>query len=209
MSDNKMLAGPRQGSLGQVTDASQWLDEHGDALYRYARSRVGQREVAEDLVQETFLAAVKTRESFQSESTVRTWLISILRRKIVDYYRNRSTAFDGESPSPRSGPAPTGPFTAKGKWRRVPDAWKTPPDILENQEFWTVFNACLSKLPATLASAFLLREMMGLKVEELGETLAISPGNVRVRLHRTRLLLRECLERNWFGENLPERKRLP
>src|SRR6185312_4069906 len=74
-------------ALSTARDASAWLDEHGDALYRYARSRVGNRELAEDLVQDAFLAALQSRDQFQKRATIRTWLLSILRHKIIDYYR--------------------------------------------------------------------------------------------------------------------------
>ena len=207
MTTNKLPTDEKRISPDPIVDASEWLDEHGDALYRYARSRVGRRELAEDLVQETFLAAVESREPFRSESTVRTWLIAILRRKIVDHYRRRSAAPDCESLSIRSSPDHASFFTADGKWQKVPSPWKTPPDMLENRELWTAFSACLSKLPMPLARTFMLRELVGVDVDELRETLSMSAVNVRVQLHRARHLLRECLERNWFGEDLHKRTR--
>lgn len=187
-------------------DASRWLDDHGDALYRYARSHVGRRELAEDLVQDTFLAAVKGRP-FRSESTVRTWLIAILRRKIVDYYRGQATALDGDCAAGSSGGDAARMFAGNGRWQAMPAKWKTPAEALEDREFWAVLNACLSKLPATLASAFVLRELEDLPVDELSETLEVSAGNVRVRLYRARLYLRECLQRNWFGKDFHRRTR--
>ena len=76
-------------SPGHRSDAASWLEVHGDALYRYARARTGSREAAEDLVQETLLAALEARDRFQNLSSVRTWLLSILRHKIIDHYRRR------------------------------------------------------------------------------------------------------------------------
>lgn len=209
MSTGEVPNRERQVSPPQVVDASQWLDEHGNALYRYARSRVGRRELAEDLVQDTFLAAVKSREPFRNESTVRTWLISILRRKIIDHHRRQTVAADDDRDSFRSSPDHARFFTSDGKWQKVPVPWKAPPDVLEKGEFWIVFNACLSKLPPPLAKTFMLRECVGVEVDELRETLALSAGNIRVQLHRARLFLRACLERNWFGEELHKRRRLP
>ena len=75
------------GTRSSADDADMWLVQHGDALYQYARSRVGNREVAEDLVQDALLAALQSRDQFQSRATIRTWLVSILRHKIVDFYR--------------------------------------------------------------------------------------------------------------------------
>lgn len=209
MAAKKLSAGKKQTAPHEGIDVNRWLDEHGDALFRYARSHVRRRELAEDLVQETFLAAVKSSEPFRSESSVRTWLISILRRKIVDHYRKRSAAPDHEPETFQGSPEHDRNFTSKGTWAKMPGRWKTPPEVLENREFWSVFGDCVSKLPAPLASTFKLREMSGLQVEELRSTLALSAGNIRVRLHRARQLLRECLEKNWFGEDIRKRKRSP
>lgn len=193
-------------------DASAWPDEHGDALYRYARLRVGRRELAEDLVQETFLAALQSRGRFRGGATVRTWLISILRRKIVDHYRR------APAPAPTSGPGrheddgaldpeargQADPvigrfFDEAGHWRKAPVSWKAPDRELEAREFRDVLDGCLGRLPGPLASAFILRELEELESAELCEVLGLSAGNLRIRLHRARLLLRECLERHGFG----------
>ena len=191
------------------TAASQWLQEHGDAMYRYARSRVGLRELAEDLVQETFLAAVRSREPFRGESSVRTWLIAILRRKIVDHYRRHPRGEDGEPLTIKATPEYARLFTSAGSWQKLPAAWNSPEDALENREFWAVLKTCLSKLPSSLAHTFMLREVVGVEMDELRETQSLSGANVRVRLHRARLLLRDCLERNWFGEPIHKRTRSP
>jgi RNA polymerase sigma-70 factor (ECF subfamily) len=193
----------------QNANVSHWLVEHGDAMYRYARARVGRRELAEDLVQETFLAAVQSREPFRCESSLRTWLIAILRRKIVDHYRRHPRAVDGEAQSIQATPEYAQLFTSAGSWRQLPAVWKSPGDALENREFWVVLGTCLSKLPSSLARTFLLRELVGVEMDELRETQVLSGVNVRVRLHRARVLLRECLERNWFGEPIHKRTRSP
>ena len=185
----------------QVSESagSDWLAEHGDTLFSYAMAHVARRELAEDLVQDTFLAAVKSQSPFRGDSTVKTWLISILRRKIADHYRRRSEVIESEVETFRSSREHDRYFTSKGKWREPPTQWKSPPDILENHEFWTAFRSCLSKLPTPLASAFKLRELDGVGVDELCQTLSASAGNIRIRIHRARHLLRECLDRNWFG----------
>ncbi len=179
--------------------AEDWLGEHGDALYRFARMRVGRRETAEDLVQETFLAAMSAREPFRGQSSVRTWLVSILRRKIVDHYRKVSAArARGDIDSP-GGVDASEWFTAEGAWRNAVASWKTPSRIVEDREFWRVLDGCLARLPRALASAFVLRELEGMDANELQKSLALSAGNVRVRLFRARQLLRACLEKRWFG----------
>jgi RNA polymerase sigma-70 factor (ECF subfamily) len=189
--------------LGTAPDAARWLDEHGDALFRYARSRVSSRELAEDLVQDTLVAAIQASGRFGGRSTVRTWLLSILRNKIVDHYRRASEAI------PAAGGEPWGEddavrgrfFTDGHHWRKALSKWETPPEAVESREFWDVLGSCLDRLPRPLASVFVLRTLEGLGMEEVREALSLNPGLLRVRLHRARLLLRECLERNWFGED--------
>ncbi len=188
-------------------DASRWLDEHGDALYRYARSRVGRREPAEDLVQETLLAALTAREEFRGQSAVRTWLLAILRRKIVDYYRRRASTVEpdtdrAEDVGPRSA-IERHVFRDDGLFRRMPAPWKSPPESCEEAELREVLDRCLAHLPSGFAVAFTLRELDGVPAVEIRERLGISAGNLRVRLYRARLLLRECLEKNWFAPHFP------
>ncbi|MGO9466689.1 MAG: sigma-70 family RNA polymerase sigma factor [Isosphaeraceae bacterium] len=189
-------------TLAGAGDASAWLDEHGDVLYRYARSRVGHREVAEDLVQDALLAALESRERFQGQATIRTWLLSILRHKIVDHLRRavkpRSTA---ESDSvARPDPLRARYFSTKGLWTRALASWRAPDQALEDREFWDVLDRCLSRLPQSLSAVFILRELEDLDTPELRRILDLSEGNLRVRLHRARLLLRECLQKHWFVE---------
>lgn len=210
---------PTPAGTGTGTgDASAWPEEHGDALYRYARLRVGRRELAEDLVQETFLAALQARGRFRGGATVRTWLLSILRHKIVDHFRRAPMALLGPGPGSAAGRdgddggtdpdpgarVPADPvigrfFDAKGHWRKAPAAWKSPDRELEAREFRDVLDGCLGHLPGSLSSAFILRELEELDPGELCEVLGLSAGNLRIRLHRARLLLRECLERHGFG----------
>jgi RNA polymerase sigma-70 factor (ECF subfamily) len=175
-------------------EASAWVEQYGDALYRYARARLAGRELAEDLVQETFLAALQSLDRFQHRSSLRTWLFSILRHKIVDHYRR------GEADRSLPGPAPGHDrfFTPGGHWAKAPSPWKTPEEVLMDDEFHAVLEGCLGDLPRSLARAFVLRELEEVEAAELCELLGLSPGNLRVRLHRARLLLRECLEKKWF-----------
>ena len=192
-------------------DADTWLDEHGDALFRYARSRVRKRELAEDLVQETLLAALQSRDHFQGRSTVRTWLLSILRRKVVDHYRRLGASRPAPESDSIEDPDPVCAryFTTQGLWKTASASWKTPDQALEDREFWDVLEGCLSRLPRALSSVFVLRELEELEMTELRRTLALSEGNIRVRLHRARLLLRECLERRWFAAGPEGSRRTP
>jgi RNA polymerase sigma-70 factor (ECF subfamily) len=190
-------------TLSAAGDASAWLDDHGDVLFRYARSRVGHRHLAEDLVQEALLAALQSRDKFQGRATVRTWLLSILRHKIIDHCRRTATTISAggeQDPEAINGPIVARYFSVTGLWKTALASWKAPDQTLENREFWDVLDGCLSRLPASLRAPFILRELEDLDSAEVRRILEVSEANLRVRLHRARLLLRECLDKHWFVE---------
>jgi RNA polymerase sigma-70 factor (ECF subfamily) len=178
-----------------------WVDEHGDYLYRYAIVRVRKAEVAQDLVQEAFLAALRSHQNFAGRSSERTWLFGIMKNKIVDYYRKqgRETSFtDMEFLSDE--------FSEKfvdGCWIHfgAPKDWKPDPDVVAHRsDFWVTMNACLGKIPDRVAKVFMLREMDELSTKEICKSLSITESNLWVMLHRARMALRECLEKNWFAK---------
>jgi RNA polymerase sigma-70 factor (ECF subfamily) len=185
----------------QLDDPTLWVDRYGDALLRFALSRVGQKkEVAEDLVQETLLAAWRGRDSFDSRASLSTWLFSILRRKVADHYRRagREQALDHDEPVPGGAPM----FDSRGHWLESIPEWQAAPNqLVENTEFWGVMASCLAGLPAHLAEAFQLREIRFASVDEVCTMTGITPKNLSVRLHRARLLLRSCLGQKWFGND--------
>ena len=191
-------------SLSQSPDPGKWLDDHGDYLFKYAVFRLRDDTAAEDAVQETFLAALKAYEKFEGRGSERTWLVGILKHKIVDHFRRAVRE------------APLGQETDeasdhrefferadewKGHWNNdyAPTDWHaTPAELLERSDFWKVFTDCLSPLPQRTANAFAMREVDGHTSEEICEILSISVNNLWVMLHRARLQLRNCLEVNWF-----------
>lgn len=176
-----------------------WVDEHGDLLYRYAMQRVRDRQVAEDLVQETFVSALAAIDRFAAESSERTWLVGILRHKIMDHFRGsarRPDTLGDEANAALEDPT----FDKRGHWKRTPARWSADADTLaERGEFWVTFHDCLSKLPRRAADAFCLRELSRLDSKGVCEVLGITATNLWTQLHRARLMLRECLEENWFG----------
>jgi RNA polymerase sigma-70 factor (ECF subfamily) len=186
-------------SVDVVTDPETWVDRHGDCLYRYALLRLRSPEVAADLVQDTFLEALRARRTFLGRSSERTWLVGILRHKIVDHVRRTArhpASVNGPSPSA----SPDSPFDRRGRWRVGPAHWGADPSrALECGEFWEVFDCCLSKLPPGIADAFLLRELDGLPAADVQELLGITPTSLWKRLQRARVQLRQCLESGWFG----------
>jgi RNA polymerase sigma-70 factor (ECF subfamily) len=181
------------------SDPQTWVDRFGDSLYAFALARVKDPDTAEDLVQETFLAALGAREGFEGRSSMRTWLIAILKHKIIDHMRHasRERPLNGMTPED---PAEEAFFDAKGKWRLKPAKWQTDPvKLLEQKQFWEVFRRCLSETPGRLADAFRLREMDGHTCKEIAEVLNITLSNCWVMLYRARMWMRRCLEVNGFG----------
>ena len=190
-----------------TVDPAHWLDQYGDYLYRYAFMRVRDAAIAEDILQETLLAAFSSFQNHAGRSSERTWLVGIMKHKVVDYFRRvgRMTQFqltidDEESESFEN----SGPW--RGHWRedQAPVSW--PVDaatVLESREFWEAFDRCLSQLPQQIAIAFTLREIDGLSANEICEILQITPNNLFVILHRGRAKLRHLLEAEWFQKHTP------
>jgi len=174
-------------------DPARWVDDHGDALYRYAVLRVRDPELAGDLVQDTLLSALRAREGFRGGSTLRTWLIGILKHKIIDHYRkHRVEVLSTDTSTENEG-------ADLDHADRLLTTWKEAPSrLVENREFWEVFQRCLGGLPEAHRRAFSLREFDGMSGEEICKVLEITPSNLWVILHRARAKLRRCLEINWF-----------
>jgi RNA polymerase sigma-70 factor (ECF subfamily) len=180
-----------------LSDPSVWVERHGDSLFRFALLRSGDRTEAEDLVQEALVAALGARERFAALASERTWLIGILKRKIVDRVRRARRASGGVHPAGDAGGSDD--FSPHGKWKVRVSAWHTDPgQLAESVEFRAVLGQCLSKLPDRSRSAFLLREMDDLPPEEVCKALDLTPTNLWTLVHRARLRLRHCLEEHWF-----------
>jgi RNA polymerase sigma-70 factor (ECF subfamily) len=177
-----------------------WLSEHGDALYRHAYFRLRDKMGAEDMVQETLLAAFKGRERFAGRSSQRTWLIGILNNKVVDYLRKQAREQSLDQGDLGDAELEDLLFEADGHWRRPPSSWGDPDAAFEQTVFWRAFAKCLEELPMRQAQAFCLCEMDGVGGGEASKVLGVSTTNIWVILHRARLRLKECLELNWLGE---------
>lgn len=181
-------------------DPSKWVEEHGDILFRFALARVRNTHVAEELVQETFLGALRAKDTYSGRASEQTWLVAILRHKIVDYFRRhaREAPVQGEV-NEADDSALNRVFDGTGHWIQAPGAWRNPAEALEAAEFWDVFGGCVQALPAKQGEAYALHATDGQTTEEVCKVLGITPTNLRVILHRARLRLRNCLEINWFG----------
>jgi RNA polymerase sigma-70 factor (ECF subfamily) len=173
-------------------------------LLRFARLQLRDAGAAEDAVQETLLAALTGSHRFESRSSYKTWLISILRNKIIDTIRSRSREVSASSlAADEAGDDLLNDtlFERDGHWTDAakPGRWTDPETSFEQQQFWKVFEACLDHLPAKTARVFMMREFLGFETDEICKEAGISASNCWVVLHRARLGLRTCLETNWFA----------
>lgn len=175
---------------------NKWIDLYSDYLFNYTITRVNDREMAKDLVQDTFFAGLKSMKNFKGEATERTWLISILKRKIIDYYR-KINSNKGKAEVRMS-------FVSdehEGDWleERVADPFdKTAEDTLENSELGDAIYNCLSKLPEKQAAVFKMKTIEGMETETICNELNITASNLWVIIHRARIAMADCMEKTWF-----------
>ncbi len=161
-------------------------------------ARVRNRELAEDLVQEGLLAALKSAGSYKGASTERTWLVGILKHKLLDHLRkaDRERASDTLDQQLEDEF-----FDDRGRWKNRPSKWTVDPhEALKQGDFRIVFERCLDQAPEQLAQVFTLREIDELDSDEICKILDVTSTNLWVMLHRARLKLRQCLELNWLGD---------
>ncbi|MEY4295728.1 MAG: hypothetical protein RLY82_1416 [Pseudomonadota bacterium] len=185
----------------QSVDLTSALMLHRDALLRYAKMQLRNDAWAEDVVSEVFIVALEKPENFEGRSQLKTWLIGILKYKILDKFReNAREVAMPESDSDSDSDALEGlMFKADGHYVNHPTDWGSPEAGLNQKEFFAVLEACMEKLPTQLGRLFLMREWLELSSEEICKELALTSTNFYVQLHRARLRLRECLDINWFG----------
>jgi RNA polymerase sigma-70 factor (ECF subfamily) len=177
--------------------AEGWLERHGDALYAFALRRVFDSASAEDLVQDTLLAAWQSHATFRAESAERTWLIGILKHKCVDENRRRQR--DALVNAMGDDEVESQVFRADGRWREPPAAWGGDPlREAENDAFMDSLGRCLDNVPAAQRASFVMRELYDLDTLTTSERLGVSRNNLYVLLHRARLRLRRCLEKSGF-----------
>ncbi|MCI0446284.1 sigma-70 family RNA polymerase sigma factor [bacterium] len=195
-----------------LSNPEKWVDHHGDYLFRYALLRLRNKQLAEEVVQETFLAALQSRNKFAGQSSERTWLIGILKHKVIDHFRKTSKEVPLEDPG-TLGFESEEPFRRTGEWvghwaeKAAPLDWQADAiKLLEQKEFREVLNQCLSSLPPRLAQVFVLREIEEMSAGEICQTLNITEANLWVMLHRSRMQLRRSLEVNYFRPKAEQRK---
>ncbi|NOR26238.1 MAG: sigma-70 family RNA polymerase sigma factor [Desulforhopalus sp.] len=183
-------------------DPDTWVDNYADSLFSYAFFRVQNRSLAEELVQETFVAALVAKDKFKGNSSEKTWFFAILKNKIIDQLR-RKYREKLQSLETTAEHVNDDFFNERGEWLEKPGKWREmPPQNFEQREFMAILRQCLTGLSANQCDAFTLREFDDVGSEEICKVLGISPTNYWVLLHRARLVIRKCLERNWFGNSV-------
>lgn len=176
----------------------EWLELYGDRLYRRALHRVKDVGIAEDLVQETFISAIKSLGNFEKRSSVYTWLASILRNKILDHYRKRTRLREDFIEDREPSSADLG-FSSIGFWNTyVPNWARSPDETLESADFMRAITSCLEALPARSRRILELKIADDLPQDEICKITEVSPTNYWVIIHRARLALRKCVERRWY-----------
>lgn len=189
-SDSKKMA-------GHQLYPDTWVDAYADYLFNYAVARVSDAEIAKDLVQETFFAGLKSAKNFKGDAAERTWLIAILKRKVIDYYRkinsNKGKAEVRMSYSSSS--------DSEGDWleEQVADPFsKLENSDMENEELGLAIQSCIGKLPKKQAQVFKMKTIQGVSTEDICNELGINPSNLWVMIHRARTALMGCLNENWY-----------
>lgn len=175
---------------------------HRDYLLRFARLQLRNNTWAEDAVSETILAALAKPQAFANRSQLKTWLVGILKHKVIDAMRHHSREISGlgSAEDDDTDPLDYLEFKSDGHFSQAPADWGNPEQQFSSQQFFGVLDACITKLPASQGRLFLMREWLELSSEEICKELSLTPTNVYVQLHRARLRLRECLELNWFAQ---------
>ncbi|HEX7639460.1 MAG TPA: sigma-70 family RNA polymerase sigma factor [Burkholderiaceae bacterium] len=178
-------------------DFARQLEQLQPQLLRFARTQLRNEAWAEDAVSETVVAALEKPQSFGGQSQLKTWLVGILKHKVVDQlrrHRREATVLNTDDAEDVDDLL----FAADGHWREMPADWGSPDDVLRQRQFIDVMEACLQHLPPTQARVFMMREWLELSSDEVCQELAITATNLWVLLHRARLRLRDCLQAGWF-----------
>lgn len=173
-----------------------WIDKYADYLFNYTVTRVNDSEVAKDLVQETFFAGLKSAKNYKGDAAERTWLIAILKRKVIDYYRKVNS---------NKGKAEVrinyNSNDSEGDWleEQVADPFSNmESSTIENEELGLAIQDCISKLPKKQSLVFTMKTIQGINTEDICNELGINSSNLWVMIHRARTALMACLNNNWF-----------
>lgn len=189
-----------------MTDPAKFADEVAQSrsyLLRFARLQLRNDAWAEDVVAETMLAALEKPHSFGGRSSLRTWLVGILKFKIIDCLRANSREVASSINTDEDAELEDLLFVPDGHFRGDAYDWPNPEQTLNSKQFLEVLDVCINEMPPTMGRVFLMREWMEFGTDEICKELQITSSNAWVLLHRARLRLRECLQQKWFGNGAP------
>lgn len=188
--------------ITDTDDLTHQIGSHRDYLLRFARLQLRNETWAEDAVSETLLAALSKPQAFEQRAQLKTWLVGILKHKVIDTLRQqrREVSLCGNDDDAGADDLlDQALFKSDGHFSEQPANWGNPEQELGSRQFFAVLEACAGKLPASQGRLFLMREWLELSCDEICKELGLSPTNLYVQLHRARQRLRECLELNWFA----------
>jgi RNA polymerase sigma-70 factor (TIGR02943 family) len=185
-----------------------WVLLYGDFLYTLAFLKVGNKDIAQDIVQDTFLSAIRAKETFKGHSNEKTWLTVILRNKVIDYYRKKDILKDADDYLGKTDDSFHEIFFERdvesyGHWLEstAPKNWTEQADqSVTRKEFYQVLSYCIGKMPTKLVPAFIAKYIDEEDSEKICKELDISSSNYWVMIHRAKVLMRSCLEKNWFSQ---------
>ena len=192
-----------QPSTAHQITLTEWVNLYTDQLYSWALHKVSNKSIAEDLVQETFLKAFQSIDSFENRSNPKTWLLTILNHNIIDYYRTQTRSIfhspnhDDLMVIENSNDL----FDNTGGWKTsvAQDIWDSNQNLLDNSDFIAVLELCKGKLPNNWQLSIQAKYVLNKEAKEICQELNITPSNYWQMLHRAKLLLKKCLESNWFN----------
>ncbi|AJB48758.1 RNA polymerase factor sigma-70 [Acinetobacter nosocomialis] len=195
-------AASHHDDLGDQLHSPAFLQDLRQQMIKFAFLQLSSLPQAEDVVQEALTSAFQHLDSFKGRAAFKTWVFSILKNKIIDVLRQKSrlVAMSELFKDEESELSVDELFDASGHWHKyeAPQAWQSPEEMIEQSDFWIVFEACLDHLPAKYAQVFMMREVIELSSNEICSKLELSISNFNVLMYRSRTRLRECLENKWL-----------
>ena len=195
-------AASRHDDLGGQLHNPDFLQDLRQQMIKFAFLQLSSLPQAEDVVQEALTSAFQNLDSFKGRAAFKTWVFAILKNKIIDVVRQKSrlVAMSELFKDEESELSVDELFDASGHWHKyeAPQAWQSPEEMMEQSDFWIIFEACLDHLPAKYAQVFMMREVVELSSNEICSKLELSISNFNVLMYRSRTRLRECLENKWI-----------
>ncbi|CDG75901.1 RNA polymerase sigma factor, sigma-70 family protein [Acinetobacter sp. 1130196] len=195
-------AASHHDDLGDQLHSPAFLQDLRQQMIKFAFLQLSSLAQAEDVVQEALTSAFQHLDSFKGRAAFKTWVFSILKNKIIDVLRQKSrlVAMSELFKDEESELSVDELFDASGHWHKyeAPQAWQSPEEMIEQSDFWIIFEACLDHLPAKYAQVFMMREVIELSSNEICSKLELSISNFNVLMYRSRTRLRECLENKWL-----------